>query len=76
MPVEVGLARVEQRGAHDRLESERVEFHERVRAGFHALRAEEPSRWLRLDGTQPEETVVDALWQGLHARGLVGEGAH
>ena len=75
VPVEVGLARVGRRGAHDRLESERVSFHERVRAGFDALRAEEPSRWLRLDGTQPEETVADALWQGLHARGLVREGA-
>ena len=53
VPVEVGLARVGQRGAHDRLEAEVREFHERVRAGYESLRAEEPSRWLRLDGSAP-----------------------
>jgi dTMP kinase len=75
VPVDVGLARVGRRGAHDRLEAERTSFHERVRAGFGALAAAEPGRWLRLDGTQPEEEVEDALWQGLAARGLVGVGA-
>jgi dTMP kinase len=75
VPVDVGLARVGRRGAHDRLEAERTSFHERVRAGFGALEAAEPGRWLRLDGTQPEEEVEDALWQGLAARGLVGVGA-
>jgi dTMP kinase len=73
VPVDVGLARVGQRGAHDRLEAEVRDFHERVRAGYEALRAEEPSRWLRLDGTEPPDAVFDALWFGLAARGLVGE---
>ena len=52
VPVEVGLGRVGRRGRHDRLERELVEFHERVRAGFLSLLAEDPSRWLRLDGSQ------------------------
>lgn len=73
VPVDVGLARVGQRGAHDRLEAEVREFHDRVRAGYEALRAAEPSRWLRLDGTGPAAAVFDALWSGLVARGLVGE---
>jgi dTMP kinase len=73
VPVEVGLARVGRRGAHDRLESERVGFHDRVRAGFEALLSAEPERWLRLDGTQPEEAVQEALWRGLLARSLVEE---
>jgi dTMP kinase len=73
VPVAVGLERVGRRGAHDRLESERVSFHERVRAGFEALCADEPARWLRLDGTQPEEAVEEALWQGLLARRLAEE---
>lgn len=71
VPVAVGLARVRQRETQDRLERELVAFHERVRAGFEALLAEEPSRWLRLDGTQPEDAVFAALCRELEARGLV-----
>ncbi len=73
VPVEVGLARVRQRGVHDRLEAEVREFHDRVRAGYEALLAAEPSRWMRLDGTAPPEVVSDALWSGLVTRGLAGE---
>jgi dTMP kinase len=73
VPVEVGLARVGRRGAHDRLEAEVREFHDRVREGYEALVAEEPSRWLRVDGTAPPDAVFEALWAGLAARGAVGE---
>jgi len=73
VPVEVGLARVGRRGAQDRLEAEVREFHDRVRAGYASLRAEEPSRWLVLDGTAAPEVVFEALWSGLVARRLVGE---
>jgi dTMP kinase len=73
VPVEVGLARVGNRGKHDRLEAEVRDFHERVRAGYESLRAEEPSRWLALDGTTSEDAVFEALWSGLVARGLVEE---
>ncbi len=73
VPVEVGLCRVGQRGAHDRLEAEVREFHERVRAGYETLRAGEPSRWLSLDGTGARDAVFETLWSGLVARGLVGE---
>jgi len=75
VPVEVGLARVGRRGATDRLEAEVREFHDRVRGGYEALLAAEPSRWMRLDGTAPAEAVSDALWSGLVARGLVGDAA-
>jgi dTMP kinase len=74
VPVDVGLARVGRRGGRDRLESEEIAFHERVRAGYEALRAEEPDRWLRFDGCAPEDTVFEALWSGLAGRGLLGEG--
>ena len=73
VPVDVGLARVGRRGAHDRLEAEVREFHDRVRAGYESLRAEEPSRWLQLDGAAPPDVVFEALWSGVVARGLVGE---
>ena len=71
VPVEVGLARVGERGRHDRLEAEVREFHERVRAGYESLRAEEPSRWLTLDGEAPADAVFEALWSALVARGLL-----
>jgi dTMP kinase len=73
VPVAVGLGRVGRRGGHDRLEREVVAFHERVRAGFLSLLAEEPSRWLRLDGTQAEDAVFRQLWDGLVARSLFGD---
>ena len=62
-------------GDHDRLEREVVAFHERVRAGFLSLLAEEPSRWLRLDGTQAEDAVFRAaLGRARRARlGLLGD---
>jgi dTMP kinase len=76
VPVALGLARAERRGAQDRLEAEVASFHERVRAGYEALAAEEPERWLRVDGRGSEEAVFEALWRALALRGLVpGEAA-
>ena len=76
VPVELGLARTRKRGVQDRLEGEVLEFHERVRAGYDALVAEEPERWLRVDGSGPPDAVFDSLWRGLAGRGLVsGEAA-
>ena len=74
VPVELGLRRARRRGASDRLEAEELAFHERVRAGYDALAAAEPERWLRVDGSGPVEEVAQAVWRGLARRGLV-EGA-
>ncbi|MFT4234709.1 MAG: dTMP kinase [Microbacterium sp.] len=45
----------------DRLEAEKAEFHERVRAAFLALAAAEPSRFLVLDATLPPEQLAEAI---------------
>ena len=73
VPVEVGLQRVTRRGEHDRLESEKRAFHERVRKGYFELMEAEPARWLRLDGAPEPERVFDSLWRELAERGYVGE---
>lgn len=76
VPVELGLARARKRGAQDRLEAELLEFHERVRAGYETLAAQEPERWLRVDGSGPADAVFESLWRALAGRGLVpGEAA-
>jgi len=76
VPVELGLARARKRGAQDRLEAEPSEFHERVRAGYEALLAQEPERWLRVDGRGSADAVFESLWRTLASRGLVsGEAA-
>jgi dTMP kinase len=55
LPPHVGLAR--RTSSADRLESEPVEFHERVRQGFLRLAAAEPGRYLLLDAARPEIEV-------------------
>jgi dTMP kinase len=55
LPPHVGLAR--RTSSADRLESEPVEFHERVRQGFLRLGAAEPGRYLLLDAARPEAEV-------------------
>ncbi|GAA3790317.1 hypothetical protein GCM10022226_06550 [Sphaerisporangium flaviroseum] len=55
VPPSVGLARLG--SPADRIESEPLEFHERVRREFRALAAADPDRYLVVDGTQPQEQI-------------------
>lgn len=41
----------------NRMEAQALAFHEAVRAGYHALAASDPERWVMLDGTLPVETI-------------------
>jgi dTMP kinase len=47
----------------DRLESEPVEFHERVRSGFLALATASPDRYIVLDASRPETEVSRDIQQ-------------
>ena len=59
LPVETGLQRARQRGGEaDRIESERVEFFERVRDGYARLAAADPARVVRIDAAQSAEQVA------------------
>jgi dTMP kinase len=55
LPPYLGLGR--HISSADRLESEPVEFHERVRQGFLRLAAADPDRYLVLDAARPETEV-------------------
>jgi dTMP kinase len=71
--VGVGLSRARSRGADpDRIESEHVEFFERVRAAYLARAAAEPRRFHRVDAAQPPQAVradvTAALSRWLDAR--------
>ena len=58
LPPEVGLARARGRAAADRLESESLDFHQRVRATFLALAEADPDRYLVLDARQPADELA------------------
>jgi dTMP kinase len=73
IPIEDGLARVRQRSALDRLESEDRAFHERVLDGYHALIAAEPLRWVVVDGRGQTSRVAEQVRAAVAARGLVEE---
>lgn len=59
------------RDAPDRIESEKLSFHEKVAAGFKALAEEEPQRIIRIDASQSPELVVKAVIDALEERGIL-----
>ncbi len=56
----IGLARQKERSV---MEEEALPFHRRIRAGFLALAAAEPSRWRVLDSSRSPEIVHNEIWQ-------------
>lgn len=61
LPPEVGLARARGRAAADRLESESLDFHQRVRQTFRALAESSPDRYLVLDARQSPDQIAAAI---------------
>jgi dTMP kinase len=52
----------------DRLESEGLEFHERVRDGYLKMAAAEPDRWVVVDADQPAADVATAVRRAVAER--------
>lgn len=70
LPVEVGLQR-KLGGAGDawnRMEQKLLDYHHRVRAGYLAMAADEPQRWVVLDSSQGRDQVQDEIRAALLAR--------
>ena len=68
LDIEIGLRRrlmaaKSKGGEWNRLDAQKVAFHQRVRAGYHALAAAEPSRWRIVDAS-PEPKVVHEVILG------------
>lgn len=64
-----GLARRQSQGEEmNRLDLETLEFHNRVRQGYHALAAAEPDRWVIVDAAQSPESVQAALRAAVERR--------
>lgn len=56
---DVGLRRKRRSGVTNRLDEERLAFHQKVRGGYLQLSQEDPSRWVVIDASQARE----AVWQ-------------
>ncbi|MGY1751972.1 dTMP kinase [Blastococcus sp. SYSU D01042] len=61
LPPETGLARARGRSVADRMESESLEFHQRVRQTFRALAESDPDRYLVLDASQGPDHLAAAI---------------
>ncbi len=72
LPVDEGQRR--KRAGHgegeeiNRLDLERRDFRERVRAGYRALADDEPQRWVTLDATQAPEPLAELVWSEVARR--------
>ena len=66
VPVEIGLRRKfgASGDAWNRMEQKEMDYHERVRAGYLVMAAQEPERWVVLDATRDID-VVQATIQDL-----------
>lgn len=74
LPVEVGLRRKAggDGDAWNRMEQKEIAYHERVRAGYLAMAAEEPDRWVVVDA-RPNFSTVQATIREWIGRSLASE---
>jgi len=58
---DIGLSRKKD-GTKDRFQEEDLDFHRRVREGFHAMAMKNSRRWLMLDASAPREEIAGLVW--------------
>lgn len=68
LDVEVGLRRRASGGQLNRLDAYDLEFHRRVRQGYHRLVEEEPQRWVVVDASRPQAQVQEAIQRAVQER--------
>jgi dTMP kinase len=57
----IGLSRAQNIRKQDRLEQEKIDFHQKVREGFQRIAQEEPLRFRIIDASQPKEAVFQQV---------------
>lgn len=67
LDVELGLQRKNKSDEWNRLDAYTIDFHKRVRAGYHELVRLEPQRWRVMDASQPWEMVQHGLREVIQA---------
>jgi dTMP kinase len=68
LEVEEGLQRKSQGGEWNRLDAYDLDFHQRVRDGYHLMSQAEPGRWVTIDAGRPPEDVQAAMREVIRAR--------
>ena len=72
LPVDDGLARVASRGEQNRLDREAIDFHQRVRDGYHQIAKAEPDRVAIIDASNDvatvHRTIISAVRERLGSR--------
>jgi dTMP kinase len=67
---EEGLARIAANSGREvnRLDVEKLSFHEKVRAAFHTLAKQNPSRYVVIDASKDKQTVYQEAYQAIEER--------
>lgn len=68
MDVEEGLQRKAHGSEWNRLDAYNLEFHQRVRKGYHILAESEPERWVKIEAGQSPEKIQVAIREAVQAR--------
>jgi dTMP kinase len=68
MDVEEGLQRKAQGSEWNRLDAYSLEFHQRVRKGYHILAESEPERWVKIEAGQSPEKIQAAIREVVQVR--------
>lgn len=68
LPVLEGLRRREQGGNWNRLDAYDLDFHQRVRDGYHALAKLDTQRWAVIDASQPFDQVREIILREVDQR--------
>ena len=66
--LETSMQRAKARSRQDRMDTQAIEFYQRVRKGYRALAAREPGRFCVIDGQAAIPEIADKVWRAVEGR--------